>query len=162
MYIMESFIKIATEQSRHSDSHHKHGSVLICKNQVFTGYNHFAGCKTCVTVHAEEHAINNFISWCRIRCYPDNYIRRKLKKSILFTIRVKDDCIKYSPPCRECIMLIKHYEIKHIIYSEQLDDKTSLVSKKVRDLNSARPSSGYRSKERCEIARNANKLKRDS
>lgn len=149
---MQKFINLAINQAKNSDAAHKHGSVLMCKNQMFTGYNHFSGCSTSpnMTIHAEEHAITNFLNWCKLRRYSDAYIRRKLKKSTLFTIRVKDDCIKYSPPCGTCVRLIEKYEIKHIIYSDQdvAKQTTHIVVKKARDLPKTQPSSGYRCLER--------------
>ena len=146
---MQSFINIAINQARNSDAVQKHGSVLICKNQIFTGFNHFNACShqhSNITIHAEEHAISNFITWCKIRRYPDSYIRRKLKKSILFTVRVKDDRIKHSPPCSACYKLIEKYEIKHVVYSDHDDVKktSSIVIKKTRDLPQTQLSSGHR------------------
>ena len=154
---MQSFIKLATNSAMNSDAAHKHGSVLICKNQTFTGYNHFSGnSHSGITVHAEEHAILNFITWCKVRRYSDSYIRRKLKKSVLFTIRVKDDCIKHSSPCSTCVKMIQKYEIKHVIYSDQDEKKqtTIIITKKTRDLPCAEPSSGYRCLERMRLQSN--------
>lgn len=153
---MQSFINLVISQaidcSKNSDAVQKHGSILVCKNQVFKGYNHFTGCshQNGITIHAEEHAISNFIMWCKVRRYPDSYIRRKLKKSVLFTVRVKDDRIKHSPPCGSCYKLIEKYEIKHVIYSDHDDtNKTSsIVIKKARDLPQTPLSSGYRCLER--------------
>lgn len=141
---MDAFISIAKNQARNSDATHKHGSVLICKNQVFTGYNHFTiGSFSSLTVHAEEHAIANFINWCKLRCFSDTYIRRKLRKSTLLTVRVKDDRIKYSPPCNSCAKLIQKYEIKRVVYSDH-NETQALSVKKPRDLPQTKPSSGYR------------------
>ena len=153
--MMESFLKIAINQARNSDAAHKHGSVLICKNQIFTGYNHFTGCSTTsMTIHAEEHAITNFINWCRLRRCSDTYIRRKIRKSTLLTVRVKDESVKYSPPCGTCVKMIQKYEIKHVVYSEQQCETSSTINisvKKTRDLPPTKPSSGYRRLERIRL-----------
>jgi len=151
---MQTFISLAMDQAKHSNTMHKHGSVLMCKNQTFTGYNHFSGnSHSGITIHAEEHAITNFITWCKIRQYSDSYIRRKLKRSVLLTIRVKDDCIKHSSPCGMCVKMIQKYEIKHVIYSDQdeIKQSTTIVVKKTRDLPTTEPSSGYRCLERMRI-----------
>lgn len=141
---------MAIEQARKSDLSQKHGSILICNDQIFTGYNHFIGSRNNITIHAEEHAIRRFLDWCRTKYFSDIYIRRKLKKAILITIRVKNDCIKCSAPCRDCIELIKRFEIKHIMYSDQdYEQNTQLVEKKIRDVKN-RPSSGYRWRERLQ------------
>jgi len=147
---MDEYIKIAMEQSRKSDLLQKHGSVLICDNQIFTGYNHFANCKCSHAIHAEEHVIKKFIEWCRTKYYTDTYIRKKLKKSLLITIRAKNDNIKSSAPCRECISMMNKYEIKYIVYSDCDNDQNGiLVSKKVRDIQN-RPSSGQRWREKLQ------------
>ena len=149
---MDRFIELASEQTMYSNSHHKHGSVLVLrKHQTFTGYNHSISSKCSVTMHAEEHAINNFLDWCRIRRYSDSFIRRKLNRAVLVTIRMKNDTIKYSPPCHVCIELIKKYGIKKILYSatdldeDRVDGVSYMMSKKARDIQEAYISSGYRS-----------------
>ena len=154
---MTKFITIAIKEAKNSELLQKHGSILICDEKIFSGYNHFTDHKNSIAIHAEEHAIRRFISWCRTKYFSDSYIRRKLRKSLLITIRVKGDCIKCSAPCRDCIKLIKNYEIKQIIYSdniydididnEELEYQCNLVNKKVRDIQN-RPSSGYRWRER--------------
>lgn len=137
-------IEIAKENAIKSDLLHKHGSVLICNGQIFTGYNHFIPGKNSITIHAEEDAIQKFINMCRKKYWSDTYIRKKLKKAQLITIRVKNDEIKCSAPCKNCIQMIRNYEIKHIIYSNN-DSKENIIieKKKVRDIEN-RPSSGYR------------------
>lgn len=145
---MDELIQMAIEQARKSDLTQKHGSILVCNDQVFAGYNHFAGHRSNFAIHAEEHVIRRYLEWCRTKYFSDNYIRRKLKKAVLITIRVKNDSIKCSAPCRDCIELIKRFEIKHIIYSDQDNEQNPhLVSKKIRDVQN-RPSSGYRWRER--------------
>jgi deoxycytidylate deaminase len=105
-----------------------------------------------VAVHAEEDAINNFLLYCRKKYYSDNYIRRKLRRAQLITIRVKKDNIRNSAPCSNCIELIKSYGIKQIIYSDpDNDENTILTMKKIRDVDT-RPSSGYRWRARLQEA----------
>ena len=152
---MDTFLTVAMEQARKSTTSHKHGSVLFCKNQMFTGYSHYSDNASvsggaCMTVHAEEHAINNFIKWCKRRGFSDSYMRRKLKNSTLFTVRVKDDRVKYSLPCSECVKLIQKHEIKQVVYSDQpLSTRPiNIVSRKTRDLPDSGMSSGYRRIER--------------
>jgi deoxycytidylate deaminase len=141
-------IDIARKVAFNSDLVQKHGSILIVDNQYYTGYNHFCNGKNNITIHAEEDAINNYIACCRKKYFDDSYIRRRLHKALLITIRVKKDSIKCSAPCRNCIELIKNYGIKQIIYSERDDeDNTFYIKKKSRDLEN-RPSSGFRWRER--------------
>ena len=146
---MEDFIiNLARKIAINSDLVQKHGSILICDGQIISGYNHFTCSKNCITIHAEEDAIKNFIAFCRKKYYDDLYIRRKLRKALLITIRVKNDIIKSSAPCRDCIELIKSYGIRQIIYSDiDITDTTVLIKKKIRDIKN-RPSSGYRWRER--------------
>lgn len=148
---MEDLIDIAMKIAYNSELLQKHGSILICDNKVITGYNHFTCTKNHIPTHAEEDAINNYISWCRQKYYDDMYIRRKLKKALLITVRVKKDIIKSSAPCRDCIELIKYYGIKQIIYSDyDNNENTILIKKKTRDITN-RPSSGYRWRERLNL-----------
>ena len=163
------FIKLARKSAVNSELLQKHGSILICDEQTFTGYNHFVCGRNCVAVHAEEDAINNFIAFCRKKYYDDASIRRKLKRSLLITIRVKNNNIRCSAPCRNCIETIRSYGIRQIIYSENGDSNgnginngngndngngngngivnTVLIKKKMRDVEN-RPSSGYRWRDR--------------
>lgn len=147
---LDQYIDIARKIAKNSDLMQKHGSILICDDQIITGYNHFVNSKNTngLTIHAEEDAINNFIVYCRKKYYDDTYIRRKLKKALLITIRVRNDNIQTSAPCRDCIEYIKTHGIKQIIYSDMGDeDKTILIKKKIRDVEN-RPSAGYRWKDR--------------
>jgi tRNA(Arg) A34 adenosine deaminase TadA len=138
---MDKFVEMALNQALHSDSHHKHGSVLIlCKNMIFTGYNHTTNASGSLTVHSEEHAINNFIEWCRLRRRTDCFIRRKLHNSIVVTVRVKNNLLKTSSPCKMCLNLIQKYGIKKVLYSDQ----NQVVTKKTRDIHDPYISSGYR------------------
>ena len=136
------YINIARKYANYSELLHKHCSIIICDNQIITGYNHFSCSKNCITVHAEEDAINNFIIYCRQKYYKDSYIRRKLRKALLITIRIKNQFIKDSTPCKNCIDLIKSYGIKQIIFSNS-EPENNLTTKKIRDIEN-RPSSGYR------------------
>jgi deoxycytidylate deaminase len=141
------FINLARKTAINSELLHKHGSILICDDQIITGYNHFTCNKNSITVHAEEDAINNFILYCRKKYYDDSYIRRRLRKALLITIRIKNNGIKCSAPCKNCIELIKFYGIKQIIYSDIGEtNNIILIKKKIRDVEN-RPSSGYRWRE---------------
>lgn len=126
----------------------KHASILIVDDCIFTGYNHFGCGKNNLTVHAEEDVINNYIANCRKKYYDDAYIRRKLKRALLITIRVKKGMVKCSAPCSNCIEIIKSYGIRQIVYSEMDENaNTYYIQKKSRDLAN-RPSSGSRWMER--------------
>ena len=120
----KELIDLACKCAINSELLQKHGSVLVCASNIFTGYNHFKysihskQSKLCVPIHAEEDAINNFILYCRKKHFNDLYIRKLLNKSILIIIRVKNDQLKTSTPCFHCIKMIKHYGIKTIIYSD--------------------------------------------
>lgn len=142
---MSKFIELASATARYSDAHHKHGTVLLCKNMIFTGFNHMIDAKYSITIHSEEHAINNFIQWCRVRRYSDNFIRRKLNRSEIITIRITNNNIKYSKPCNMCIELIKKYGIKKVLYIDT-DNEPCMVTKKTCDLQTLFMSSGCRSK----------------
>jgi cytidine deaminase len=145
-------IEIAKEYAIKSDLMQKHGAVLNCNGQFFTGYNHFIPGKNYITVHAEEDAINKFITMCRKKYLSDTYIRKKLKKSILITIRVKNNEIKCSAPCHNCIQMFRNYEIKHIIYSNFVEQEKNVIIQKmkVRDIEN-RPSSGYRWRDKLKL-----------
>jgi len=142
---MEDFlIDIARNSAINSGLLQKHGSILICDDKIYTGYNHFINGNNYIAIHAEEDAINNYLIFCRQKYYSDSFIRRKLKRSLLITIRVKNDNIRCSAPCMNCIELIKSYGIKEIIYSDKdINGNTILIKKKIRDVAN-RPSSGYR------------------
>ncbi len=120
----EDLIDLACKCAINSELLQKHGSVLVCASNIFTGYNHFKysihskQSKLCIPIHAEEDAINNFILYCRKKHFNDLYIRKLLNKSILIIIRVKNEQLKTSTPCFHCIKMIKHYGIKTIIYSD--------------------------------------------
>lgn len=142
-----SFLNVynyAMESAKYSDLLQKHGSVFICDGEIITGYNHFdcSNKKNCVSIHAEEDAINNFIITYRLRGYNDRYIRKKLKRSILLTIRIKGDALRLSAPCDNCLSLIKFYGIKQIIFS--INDQQKFCKLKTNNISSNRPSSGHR------------------
>jgi hypothetical protein len=135
----------ASKYAQYSELTQKHGSIFICDDMVITGYNHYEVCKKkpCVSIHAEEDAINNFIiKHHQMKGYDDNYIRRKLRKSVLLTVRVKNNNLRMSAPCRDCLALIKFYGIKQIIFS--IDEKDKVLSLKTKDMAYNRPSSGQR------------------
>jgi len=147
------FIDLARKSAINSELLQKHGSILICDELIFTGYNHFVSGKNCVAVHAEEDAINNFMAFCRKKYYDDAFIRRKLRRSLLITIRIKNNNIRCSAPCRNCIETIRSYGIRQIIYSNNDNSgniNTVFTKKKTRDVEN-RPSSGYRWRERLAI-----------
>lgn len=137
-------INLARKISSNSELIQKHASILMCDEYIFSGYNHYTNGNNTVAVHAEEDAINNFLVFCRQKYYDDTYIRKKLRCSLLITIRVKNHTIGCSAPCENCIELIKSYGIKEIIYSD-VDNNSNfiLIRKKIRDIVN-RPSSGYR------------------
>jgi len=134
----------AVESAKYSDLLQKHGSVFIYDGEIITGYNHFgfSNKKNCVSVHSEEDAINNFIISYRLRGYDDRYIRKRLKRSILLTIRIKGDNLRLSAPCDNCLSLIKYYGIKQIMFS--INDQEKICKLKTNNLLSNRPSSGNR------------------
>uniref|UniRef100_A0A6C0HNJ6 Uncharacterized protein n=1 Tax=viral metagenome TaxID=1070528 RepID=A0A6C0HNJ6_9ZZZZ len=135
----------AMEMSQYSELNQKHGSSFICENgELVVGYNHYEVYKRrpCVSIHAEEDAINNFILIHQLRGYSDRNIRKRLKKSILLTVRSKNGCPGLSAPCKNCLILIKYYGIKQIIYS--IDANHKILLQKTKNLNSSRPSSGQR------------------
>jgi hypothetical protein len=139
-------INIAKDSAIYSDLVQKHGSILICDDMIITGYNHLncSNHKSSISTHAEIDAITKFIARCRLKYYDDKYIRKKLRKSILITVRVKNDAVRSSTPCRDCIEIIKDYGIRQIIYSTNtINNDDQLIKKKIRELNN-RPSSGYR------------------
>lgn len=147
----DEIIKIAKEIAINSNLVHKHGSVLFCDGKIFTGYNHFVDIisidkmdKKSIAIHAEEDVINNFISYCRQKYFKDIAIRKKLKKSILFTIKYTKTHIGCSIPCENCIKIIKSYGIKKIIYStyNTLTSSVTIIENKVKNVHN-RPSKGF-------------------
>lgn len=144
----DELVNIAKKMAIYSELNQQHASILIVDKMVITGYNHFNSGKKIITVHAEEDAINNFIILCRKKYFDDAYIRRKLRRALLITIRVKNGIIKCSAPCQNCIEIIKSYGIRQIIYSDSDENaNTYYIQRKSRDLSN-RPSSGFRWRER--------------
>ena len=146
----EELVNLAKKAAIYSDLKQQHASILIADDMIITGYNHFCGSngntnsKACITVHAEEDAINNFITLCRKKYFDDAYIRRRLRRALLITVRVKNGIIKCSAPCENCIEIIKSYGIRQIIYSDSDENaNTYYIQRKSRDLSN-RPSSGFR------------------
>jgi tRNA(Arg) A34 adenosine deaminase TadA len=144
----EELVSLAKKAAIYSDLKQQHASILIADDMIITGYNHFSIGKNTITVHAEEDAINNFIALCRKKYLDDAYIRRRLHRALLITVRVKNDIIKCSAPCQNCIEIIKSYGIRQIIYSDSDENaNTYYIQQKSRDLSN-RPSSGFRWKAR--------------
>lgn len=144
----EDLVNLAKKAAIYSDLKQQHASILIADDTIITGYNHFCSGKGTITVHAEEDAINNFIALCRQKYCDDAYIRRRLRRALLITVRVKNGIIKCSAPCQNCIEIIKSYGIRQIIYSHSDDNtNTYYVQRKSRDLSN-RPSSGFRWREK--------------
>jgi deoxycytidylate deaminase len=144
----EELVNLAKKAAIYSDLKQQHASILIADDMVITGYNHFSSGKAIITVHAEEDAINNFITLCRKKYFDDAYIRRRLRRALLITVRVKNGCIKCSAPCQNCIEIIKSYGIRQIIYSDSDENaNTYYIKQKSRDLAN-RPSSGFRWREK--------------
>lgn len=140
----EDIINLAKKVAIYSDLKEQHASILIADDMIITGYNHFYSGKTSITVHAEEDVINNFIILCRKKYFDDAYIRRRLRRALLITVRVKNGIIKCSAPCQNCIEIIKSYGIRQIIYSDCDENaNTYYIQRKSRDLSN-RPSSGFR------------------
>ena len=140
----EDILNLAKKAAIYSDLKQQHASILIADDMVISGYNHFCFGKTTIAVHAEEDAINNFITLCRKKYFDDAYIRRRLRRAVLITVRVKNDIIKCSAPCQNCIEIIKSYGIRQIIYSDSDENaNTYYIQQKSRNLSN-RPSSGFR------------------
>ena len=146
----EELVNLAKKAAIYSDLKQQHASILIADDMIITGYNHYYGSngntysKACITVHSEEDAINNFITLCRKKYFDDAYIRRRLRRALLITVRVKNGIIKCSAPCQNCIEIIKSYGIRQIIYSDSDENSnTYYIQRKSRDLSN-RPSSGFR------------------
>ena len=140
----EELVNLAKKAAIYSDLKQQHASILIADDMIITGYNHFCSGKTTFAVHAEEDAINNFINLCRKKYFDDAYIRRRLRRALLITVRVKNGIIKCSAPCQNCIEIIKSYGIRQIIYSDSDENaNTYYIQRKSRDLCN-RPSSGFR------------------
>jgi len=140
----EELVNLAKKAAIYSDLKQQHASILIDDDMIITGYNHFCSGKTTITVHAEEDAINNFITLCRKKYFDDAYIRRRLRRALLITVRVKNGIIKCSAPCQNCIEIIKSYGIRQIIYSDNDENENiHYIKRKSRDLAN-RPSSGFR------------------
>jgi tRNA(Arg) A34 adenosine deaminase TadA len=140
----EDLVNLAKKAAIYSDLKQQHASILIADDMIITGYNHFCNGRNTITMHAEEDAINNFITICRKKYCDDAYIRRRLRRAMLITIRVKNGIIKCSAPCQNCIEIIKSYGIRQIIYSDSDEHaNTYYIQRKSRDLSN-RPSSGFR------------------
>jgi len=104
------------------------------------------------TIHAEVNTIIKYVDLYRRKGYKDIDIRRKLGKETLVVIRIakkidthldtnKENQLKNSAPCSECIKFLKKYNIKKIIYS--IDDG-SLEFSRVKELDNTHISRGQR------------------
>jgi hypothetical protein len=102
--------------------------------------------KTATTIHAEVNTINKFIELHRKKGYKDSDIRRKLGKQCLIVIRIntkidRDNILKNSAPCLNCVKFLQNNNIHKIIYS--MDDGTLQFSR-VKDLDTTHLSRGQR------------------
>lgn len=102
--------------------------------------------KTASTIHAEVNTINKFIELHRKKGYKDSDIRRKLGKQCLIVIRIntkidRDNSLKNSAPCSNCVKFLQNNNIHKIIYS--MDDGTLHFSR-VKDLDTTHLSRGQR------------------
>ncbi len=102
--------------------------------------------KTATTIHAEVNTINKFIELHRKKGYKDSDIRRKLGKQCLIVIRIntkidRDNTLKNSAPCSNCVKFLQNNNIHKIIYS--LDDGTLHFSR-VKELDTTHLSRGQR------------------
>ena len=98
------------------------------------------------TMHAEVNTINKFIELHRKKGYKDSDIRRKLGKQCLIVIRIntkidRDNTLKNSAPCSDCVKFLQNNNIHKIIYS--MDDGTLHFSR-VKELDTTHLSRGQR------------------
>lgn len=115
----QNFIEIAKECAIKSDMVHKHGCVIVYKNEVIScGYNYRIDMNH-YSIHAELDAIHKVKNKNKI-----------LPKCVLYVVRIdnnhcnKIDCsnniqstLKSSKPCKNCEDEIKKYNIKMVYYS---------------------------------------------
>ena len=72
---------------------------------------------TTPTIHAEVAAINNAVRQFLLRGLTMRQIRQFMHKTVLYVVRVKNDILQSSAPCAQCLLVIKHWGIRNIIYS---------------------------------------------
>lgn len=107
---IQKFIEILKDEARKSSMIHKHSACVIKDNKILAiGYNYSLskniGNK--YSIHAEVSALLNL---------PKVY-RNKKESYDLIVIRVSNDEVRLSKPCKNCQNFISKFNIKTVYYS---------------------------------------------
>jgi len=94
-----------------SNTNKKHAAAIIKNNRLFYQRSNFIG------MHAEENVL------------------RKLEKKekIMLVIRCEKNILKYSKPCKNCIILMKEKGIKKVVYTSG-DINEPIIVEKINDI----------------------------
>jgi len=104
------FIEEAIKEANKSTMFRKHGCIIVNNKQIVAkGYNYYVYNYTRkFSIHAEATAINNL--------KKNNYQNNKIYK--MYIVRVSNNDLRLSLPCKKCTKLIEETKlIKKIYYS---------------------------------------------
>lgn len=106
--IMKMFKK-ATLEAKKSKMKHKHGCIIAKGTKIYSkGYNHYIDDEKSCTLHSEMFAIYKMLKRSK----------NKLQRMTMYIVRVGPrNNFKYSKPCMHCLLNIKKYKIRKIIYT---------------------------------------------
>lgn len=106
------FLSTAAEVAEKSTMLHKHGAVVVYKNNIIaTGYNYMCShMNDNFSVHAEVAAISQLFHEKQLLEECDIYVVR-------IASSVFDNCLKNSKPCLSCTKFINKYHLRNTYFS---------------------------------------------
>jgi len=108
----ELFLIKAAEIAKNSTMQHKHGAVIVYKNNIIaSGFNYYCDyMNSNYSIHAEVSAISKVF-----------YNKKLLELCDIYIVRIApiiyNNCLKNSKPCKSCTNFIKKYNLRNIYYS---------------------------------------------
>ena len=106
------FLLMAAEVAEKSTMLHKHGAVVVYKNNILsTGFNYMCDhMNDNFSIHAEVAAISKLFHQKQIFEECDIYVVRIASSAF-------DNCLKNSKPCRSCTTFINKYHLRNTYFS---------------------------------------------
>lgn len=110
------FLSKAAEIALKSNMLHKHGAVIVYKNEIIaSGFNELCDyMNSNYSIHAEVSAITKLFHNKKILELCDIYIVRVASSRF-------DNCLKNSKPCKSCTNFINKYNLRNIYYSTSFE-----------------------------------------
>ena len=123
---IETYISEAVYEAKKSPCRARHGCIAVQNGHIVgRGYNHYHNpssdgfINNICTCHAEMAALRNIYRTVNGRGHYNNKVIKKFKKIILYVVRIdKENSLKISTPCTDCMHVIKDLQIKKIIHSD--------------------------------------------